>query len=98
MSCFLSRSVAIWGARCLLFGILGLHFRIPGAPWETVLPLREHLGEPFWHPWEAILAPRDHPGRPWELQDGHEVANNRIFVDLGMISGHVSVSFGVQNA
>ena len=45
-------------------------------------------------PWEAILAPlRDHPGGPWEQQDGHEVANNRIFVDFGMISGLVHVGF-----
>ena len=29
----------------------------------------------------------------WEQQDRHEVANNMIFVDLGMISGLVSVSF-----
>ena len=45
-------------------------------------------------PWEAILAPRDHPGGPWEQQDGHEVANDRIFVDFGMISGFVYFSFG----
>ena len=44
-------------------------------------------------PWEAILAPRDHPGGPWEQQDGHEVANNRIFVDFGVISGPVYVGF-----
>ena len=62
---------------------------------------------PFWHlgstlgshfgvsgaRWDAMLAPRDHPGGPWEQQDGHEVANNRIFVDLGVISGPVSCSF-----
>ena len=35
----------------------------------------------------------DHPGGPWEQQDGHEVANNRIFVDFGVISGLVYVSF-----
>ena len=44
-------------------------------------------------PWEAILAPRHHPGGPWEQQDGYEVANDRIFADLGVISGPVSVSF-----
>ena len=44
-------------------------------------------------PWEAVLAPRDHPGGPWEQQDGFEVVNNRILVDLGIISGHVYVSF-----
>ena len=44
-------------------------------------------------PWEAIVAPRDHPGGPWEQQDGHEFANDRIFVDFGMISGLVYVSF-----
>ena len=62
---------------------------------------REHLGGHFGTsgaPWEAILAPRDHPGRPREEQDGHEVANDGIFVDFGMISGPVSVSFWVQNA
>ena len=63
--------------------------------------------EPFWHlgstlgshfgvsgaPWEAILALRNHPGRPREQQDGHEVANARIFVDFLMISALVYVSF-----
>ena len=44
-------------------------------------------------PWEAILALRDHPGGPWEQQDGHEVVNNKIFVDFGVISGRVYVSF-----
>ncbi len=28
-------------------------------------------------------------GGPWEQQDGYEVANNRFFVDLGVISGPV---------
>ena len=70
-------------------------------------PLLTSSGLPFWHlestlgghfgvsraPWEAILAPRDHPGGPWEQQDGHEVANNRIFVDVGLISRPVYVSF-----
>ena len=45
-------------------------------------------------PWEAILALRDHPGGPWEQQDGHEVANNRILVDLGVLYGLVYASFG----
>ena len=44
-------------------------------------------------PWEAILAPRNYPGGPWEQQDGPEVASNRIFIDLGMISGLLYVSF-----
>ena len=44
-------------------------------------------------PWEAILAPRDHPGGPWGQQDGHEVANDRIFVEFIVISGPVYVSF-----
>ena len=44
-------------------------------------------------PWGAILAPRDHPGGPWEQQDGHEVANDKIVVDFGLISGRVFVSF-----
>ena len=90
------------------FGELGaffLTFRDPiFAPWE-------HLGKPFWHlgttmgihfgisgaHWEAILALRDHPGGPWEQQDGHEVARHRIFVDFGMISGPISVSFWGSN-
>ena len=41
----------------------------------------------------AILAPRDHPGGPWEQQDGREVANNRIFVDFGVIWEPVFVRF-----
>ena len=63
--------------------------------------------EPFWHrgstlgghfgtsgaPWEVILIPRDHPGGPWEQQDGHEVANDRILVDFGVISGFLYVGF-----
>ena len=86
------------------FGKLGaffLTFR------DSIFATREHLGGSFWHlgstlgsyfgvsgaPWEAILAPRDHPGRPREQQDGHEVANDRFVVDLGMISGPVYVSF-----
>ena len=44
-------------------------------------------------PGEAILAPRDNPGGSWEQQDGHEVANDKFFVDFGMISGLVQVSF-----
>ena len=44
------------------------------------------------------MALRDHPGGPWEQQDGHEVANNMIFVDFGVISGLVFLPvFGVQN-
>ena len=35
----------------------------------------------------------DHPGGPWEQQEGRGVANNRIFVDFGVISGLISVSF-----
>ena len=61
--------------------------------WELFWHLGSTLGGHFGvsgAPWEAILAPRDHP---WEQQDGHEVANDRILVDLGMISGLVSVSF-----
>ena len=38
------------------------------------------------------MAARDHPGGPWERQGGHEVVNDRIFVDFGMISGLVYVS------
>ena len=86
------------------FGKLGAFFLTFRDP---IFAPREHLEGPFWHfgstmgsyfgvseaPWEAILAPRDHPGGPWEQQDAHEVANNRMFVDLGMISGLVFVSF-----
>ena len=86
------------------FGKLGaffLTFRDPiSAP-------RQHLGKPFWHlgttmgthfgisgaHWDAIFAPRDHPGGPWEQQDGHEVARHMIFIDFGVISGLVYVSF-----
>ena len=71
------------------------------------MPSFWYFGSPFSHPgstsgdhfgisgapWEAILALRDHPGGPWEQQDGHEVANNRILVDLGVISGPVYVGF-----
>ena len=57
------------------------------------MALRDHLGESFWCLGSAILVPRDHPGGPWEQQDGHKVARHRIFVDLGVISGFVSVSF-----
>ena len=46
-------------------------------------------------PWEAILASRDHPGGPWEQQDGLEVVEIRIFVDLGM--NLVPVYVSVQN-
>ena len=93
------RGIAIWGPRCLLFDILG-----------GILAPREHLGEPFWHlgstlgghfgtsgaPWEAILAPRDHPEGPWEQQHGHEVANDRILVDFGVISGPILSVVRVQ--
>ena len=54
----------------------------------AILASREHRGT-----WNAILAPRDHSGGPWEQQDGHEVVNNTIFVDFGVISGLVYVSF-----
>ena len=74
---------------------------------DPIFAAQEHLGIPFWHlgstlgnhfgvseaPWEAILAHRDHPGEPWEQQDGHEVTNNMILVDFGVISGLVYVSF-----
>ena len=82
------------------FGFAGSPFGGLGASCLT-------FWEPFWHlgstlgghfgtsgaPWEAILTPQDHTGAPWEQQDGHEVANNRILVDLGMISGPVCVGF-----
>ena len=82
------------------------------AFWDSIFASWEHLRKRFWHfgstlggnfgtsgaPWEAILAPRDHPGKPWEEQDGHEVANDRIFVDFGVISGLVCIGFQVHNA
>ena len=58
---FRKEGIAKIEARWLLFRILGLHFRILGAPEETIFALRDHLA-----PWDAILAPRDHPGEPWE--------------------------------
>ena len=70
--------IAIWGAWCLLFEVLGAHSGTSGAPWG------------------AISAPRDHPGEPWEQQDGFEVVENRIFIDLGMIWGFVYVSCWVS--
>ena len=74
---------------------------------HPILSPREHLRGPFWHlgstlgshfdlsgaPWKAILALREHPGGAWGQQDGHEVARHRIFIDVGVISGPVSVSF-----
>ena len=96
ISCFFVPSSCHWRARCLLFGISGFHFRIPGAPWETILALREHLGEPFWHFGSTSgshFGTWDYAGGPWEQQEGHEVAHHRVFVDLGMISGLVYVGF-----
>ena len=61
---------------------MGDHFGTLGGHFGALGALRE-----------VIFALRDHFGGPWEQQDGHEVANNRIFVDFGVISGLVSVSF-----
>ena len=75
------------------FGGLGASFL---TFWESFWNLGSTLGSHFGISgarWEAILGPWDHPGGPWEQQDGHEVANNRILVDLGMISGLVNVCF-----
>ena len=41
----------------------------------------------------SILAARDNLGEPWELQDGHEVVQNRIFIDLGILLGPMHISF-----
>ena len=74
----------IWGLWCLLFDILG-----------AILAFRE-LGGYFGiseAPWDVILTPRDHPAKPWEEQDGHEVANDRIFVDFDVISGLMYIGF-----
>ena len=68
---------------------------------DPVLAPPEHLGGHFdtlGAPWEAILAPRDYPGGPWEQQDGFEVVNNRICVDLGVMIGRVYAVFRDKNA
>ena len=80
------------------FGGLGASFL---TFWEPFCHLGSTLGSNFGTsgtPWDAVFAPRDHPGGSWEQQDGHELANNMIFVDLGVISGLVYVGFQVQNA
>ena len=61
-----------------------------GPFWEPCWHLGSALGGHFGisgAPWEAILAPRDHTGKRWDEQDGHEVANDRLLVDFGMICG-----------
>ena len=67
------------------------------------MALREDLGEPFWH-LESTLGCHfgtsgPHwriPEGPWEQQDGHEVANYRMFVDLGVIPGLVYMGFKMR--
>ena len=66
-------------------------------PWCLLFDILEAFFGISGAQWEAILAPRDHQGGLWEQQDGHEVANNMILVDLGMISGLLSVIFHVKN-
>ena len=69
--------------------------------WESVFGPREHRGGTVGTsgaPWGATLTLWDHPGGPWEQQDGFEVANNRIFVDFGMILKLFMAGFGNQNA
>ena len=39
--------VAIWGARCLHFDILGDYFSIPGAPGAAILAPQDHAGGPW---------------------------------------------------
>ena len=76
------------------FGKLGAFFL---TFWDPNFAPREHLGKPFWHLGSTLgghFRTSDHPGGPWEQQDGHEVANNRIVVDFGVIPTLVSVSFG----
>ena len=73
------------------FWLLGSPFRGPGARCLHFDILGDHFST-SGATWGVILAPRDHPGGPWEQQDGHEVANNRICVDFGVISGLVYVS------
>ena len=76
---------AIWGPWCILFDILGPF-------WHLGSTLGSHFGT-SGAPWEAILVPRDHFGGPWEQQPGHDVANDRIFADFGVISGLIYVGF-----
>ena len=43
----LASRVAIWGARCRHFDILGDHFSTSGAPWGAILVPRGHRGGPW---------------------------------------------------
>ena len=61
------------------FAFPGLQFGSLGASFLT-------FWEPFWYLGTTLED-------PWEQSDGHEVANDRIFVDLGVISGFVYVIF-----
>ena len=75
------------------FGGLGASFLIF---WEPFLHPGSTLGSHFGTSGascEAILAPGNHPGKPWEEQDGHELAKDRMLVDLGMISGLIDIVF-----
>ena len=49
-----------------------------GTSWDLA-PQEHHMG--------IILAPGDDPGGPWKQQDGHEVVQNRLFIDFGVMLG-----------
>ena len=65
-----------------LSAVIGRFGASISAPQETILALREHLGEPFG----------DRPGGPWERQDGHGVVQSRISIDFEVILGPVYIS------
>ena len=46
LTSFWPLEVAIWGAWCLDFDILGNHFGTSGTPWGAILAPRDHLGGP----------------------------------------------------
>ena len=78
-----------WSGWPAPFGFSGLPFWSLGASFLTFWELFLHSGAS----WAAILAPRYHLGGPSEQQDGSKVANDKIFVDFGMIWRFVYVSF-----
>ena len=66
----------------LPFGGLGASFV---TFWEFVLASGA--------PWEANSTLQDYPGGPLEQQNGFEVVDNRMVLDLGVILRRVYVSF-----
>ena len=75
--------IVTWGLGHSMWHSRG-HFGTSGAAWGIGIS---------GAPWGGILILRKHAGGPWEQQDGHEVANDKIFGDSGMISRPVHVSF-----